>query len=221
VGLPIGYRFLRGCARLWLPRLAEIRVEGMENIPEVGPCLLIPNHQSALDPLLVQGVCRRAVYTMTKSTQFHSPVFRILLRMGLAFPVRRYRVDPQAVRVLLRRLEAGDAVCLYPEGERSWDGTLQPFRRGAVRVILRAGVPVIPVGIDGTYDVLPRWASRPRRAAQMTVRFGAPLDLGSHPSRFEREKALPGAEAILREALLELSGEVVAPPVEIPEAGGV
>ncbi len=199
-----GHRFLRWA----FPKLIDpLKVEGLENIPEAGPFLLLPNHQSILDPPLVQCLCPREVHAMTKSTQFASPPFRWLIPRILGFPVRRYRVDPQAVRVVLRLLGEGRGVCIYPEGERSWDGTLQPFRRGTLRLMLAAGVPVIPCGIEGMYDVWPRWASRPRKGLPATIRFGAPLHFGPFPDRKARDAHLPEAEARLRRALLDLSGE--------------
>ncbi len=143
---------------------------------------------------------------MTKSTQFSSGAMRWLLpRLG-AFPVRRYRIDPQAVRTLLRLLEVGAVVCVYPEGERTWDGRLQPFRKGALRVALRAGVPIVPVGIRGAFDFWPRWLSRPRRGARLSVHFGEPLEPGAMLDRDERELALPGFEADLRERISILAG---------------
>lgn len=213
------YRFVRSVARIAVLRWFRIRVEGLEHLPSSGPCLLLPNHQSALDPLLVQGICPRPVSTMTKSTQFASPVFRWILTSCDAFPTRRYRVDPQAIRVLLRNLDEGRVVCLYPEGERSWDGRLQPLRRGAVRVALRAGVPVIPVGIEGTYDIWPRWRSFPRLGRTVHLRFGTPLDLGSHRSRKEREPQMADAAARIREELLRLSGEMEGDAYPARDAG--
>lgn len=201
------YLVARALARWGIHAICDVRVEGEHRVPRTGPCILAPNHQSALDPLLVQGACSRAVDTMAKSTQFSSPVFRWLLTRGGAFPVRRYRVDPQSVRILLRKLREGRAVCIYPEGERTWDGTLQSFRRGTLRVLLRAGAPVVPVGIDGMYDIWPRWASRPRTGLKVHLRFGEPIHFGEHRDRAAREAALPDAERRLREALLRLSGE--------------
>jgi 1-acyl-sn-glycerol-3-phosphate acyltransferase len=193
----------------WLFRyLADpLVVGGTQNIPGEGPFLLFPNHQSALDPFLVQSFCPRDVYSMTKSTQFAHPVFRWIIPRILGFPVRRYRVDPQAVRTTLRLLRAGQGVCVYPEGERTWDGSLQPFRRGAVRLALAAGVPVIPCGIMGTYEVWPRWASRPRQGIPVSVRYGSPIRFGPYPDRSARDADLPRAEARLRSALQELCGE--------------
>jgi len=211
---------MRFLARIGILSWIRIEVEGLENIPAIGPCVLVPNHQSLLDPFVVQGVCPREVATMTKSTQFGSPLFRWLLGRVSAFPVRRYRVDPQAVRVLMRRLSEGKVVCVYPEGERSWDGRLQPFRRGTMRVLLRAGVPVIPVGIQGMYDVWPRWRRRPRAGRPVFVRFGSPLEFGALTTRAEREAALPEAERRIREAILTLSGAIDADGIgESGEAG--
>jgi 1-acyl-sn-glycerol-3-phosphate acyltransferase len=214
----IWYRVAKPVARWWVGALVRSRFEGLENLPASGPCLLVPNHQSALDPLLLQGSLPRPVDSMTKSTQFSSRFFRWLLPRVHAFPVRRYRIDAQSVRVALRRLDQGCVVCVYPEGERSWDGRLQPFRRGTLHLILRAGVPVVPVGIDGTYRTWPRWARRPRRGFTAHVRLGTPIHFGTLRDRREREAALPEAERVLRRALLELSGEaarrrVAGPPV--------
>lgn len=201
------YRIARPLVRWGVGSIVRSTFEGVEHIPASGPCLLVPNHQSLLDPLLLQGSLPRAVDSMTKSTQFSKGFFRWILPRLHAFPVRRYRTDPQSVRVVLRRLEEGRVVCVYPEGERSWDGRLQQFRRGTLRLILRANVPVIPVGIEGTYRAWPRWASRPRRGFTANVRIGKPILFGSYPDRKAIDAALPETERVLRRALLDLSGE--------------
>lgn len=185
--------------------LARIDVTGRENIPRSGPFFLIPNHQSVLDPILVQAVCPRTVHSFTKSTQFASPVFRWLLPRLNAIPTRRYRVDPQVVRVALRLVEEGRGIGIYPEGERSWDGSLQPLRRGTVRLLLKAGAPVVPCGVVGSYDVWPRWSRRPRRCG-VSIRFGKPLHFGKHDEKSDRERALDGAIARLARALEDLVG---------------
>jgi hypothetical protein len=121
-----------------------------------------------------------------------------------AIPIRRYRIDPQAVRVVLRRLSQGEGVGIYPEGERSWDASLQPFRRGTIRVLLKAGVPVIPCGVSGSYDVWPRWSKSIRRRT-VRVEFGSPLRWPAMNRRQERDAMLPEAAEALRVALEALS----------------
>lgn len=212
------YRVARSIARALLPRLAPIRVEGTEHLPKVGPFLLLPNHQSALDPLLVQGFAPRIVRSMTKSTQFGSAFMsHVLPRLG-AFPVRRFRIDPQTVRTALRLLNDGHGVCIYPEGERCWDGRIQPFRNGTLRVALAAmdsGIPVIPVGISGMFEVWPRWAGPIRGNHDITLRFGEPLrvnlpasELGAlHDGIASASSRISDFERVLRSALRNLSGE--------------
>lgn len=210
---PLLYPLVAAAARLVLPRMATVNVEGLEHLPRSGPALLLPNHQSALDPFVVQAWAPREVRSMTKSTQFGTPFMGwVVPRLG-GFPVRRFRVDPPSVRTVLRLLEDGACVCIYPEGERSWDGQLQPLRRGTLRVAIRAmslGVPVLPVGLDGLLDLLPRWGRVRRPPTPLYVRFGAPLKLGpdvSLGSRRARDAALPGFERALTAQLRLLSGE--------------
>jgi 1-acyl-sn-glycerol-3-phosphate acyltransferase len=182
----------------------RVRVEGLENVPREGPFILLANHQSILDPILIQSHCPRDLHTLTKSTQFGVPFFGWWLPRVNAIPTRRFKVDPQVVRVILRRLSEGKGIGIYPEGERSWDAEIQPFRRGTMRVVLKAGVPVIPCGVSGSYDVWPRWSKRMRRAS-VTIRYGEAITFGAHDDRAERERAVPEATERIREALEALS----------------
>jgi 1-acyl-sn-glycerol-3-phosphate acyltransferase len=172
--------------------IGSFEATGAQHVPRAGPFLLLSNHQSVLDPFFIQGACPRALHPMAKSTQFASPAMRWILPYFNAFPVRRFQPDPQAVRVALRRLAAGNAVHIYIEGERSWDGRLQEPRPGTVRIALKAGVPVVPCSISGAYDAWPRWASYVRRA-HVRVTFGEPL-------RFPKLDRRADREAVRREA---------------------
>jgi 1-acyl-sn-glycerol-3-phosphate acyltransferase len=194
------YRFAQLIPRLVWGPLAGLRVEGVENVPPTGPFLLICNHQSNLDPILIQAVCPRAVHAMAKSTQFAAPVVGRIMKRLLSFPVRRYQADPQAVRHALRKLGRGEGVAIYIEGERTWDGALQPPRLGTVRLILKAGVPVVPCTIAGSYDAWPRW-DRHIRLLPVTIRFGAPLHFPKLDHRCERERAVPDTAGRIMEAL--------------------
>ena len=102
--------------------------------------------------------------------------------------------------------DEGKVVGVYPEGERSWDGVLQPFRRGTVRLLLKVGVPIVPCGLEGSFDVWPRWGAGIRRA-DVTIRFGEPIHLGRHDDRRERERLLPETQETLAKVLRRLSGE--------------
>ncbi|MEX0890662.1 MAG: lysophospholipid acyltransferase family protein [Gemmatimonadota bacterium] len=202
----IVYRLTQYTARLLARTLLRpLQVEGLEHVPRSGPFLLVANHESVLDPVLIQAVCPAVVHTMTRSAQFTAPGMGWYMPRLAAFPVRRYQVDPQAVRIALRRLAAGRPVGVYLEGERSWDGRLQPPRLGTLRLILRAGVPVVPVGVHGSYEVWPRWAGRPERGP-VRIRFGAPIQFpGPIRNRAERERHVPDVAARMSAELLRLS----------------
>ena len=177
-------RILQGIWRLFGGRLA---VSGLENMPMTGPCILVSNHQSYLDPPFLATVIPRIIHPMAKSTQFNTPGLNRFLSRVYVFPVRRFQTDPQAVRTVLRRLAAGCAVLIYIEGERTWDGRLQPFRIGVIKLILKAGVPVIPVRVDGAYEAWPRW-HKPRPGT-IAMRFGKPLTFPRLDRRADRTPA--------------------------------
>jgi 1-acyl-sn-glycerol-3-phosphate acyltransferase len=190
------YRFCQHLVRSLWPLVGRLEVRGRESIPAEGPFLLIANHQSILDPILIQTVCPRPIHTMAKSTQFASPLVAQLMYRLNSFPVRRYQIDPQAVRFTLRLLRQGEPVGIYIEGERSWDGRLQQPRLGTIRLLLKAGVPVVPCTIEGSYDVWPRW-HRALRRAPVRITFGEPVHLPRLDNRADREAALPETADLL------------------------
>jgi len=198
-----GYRSIQVIvASLWRS-LAGLTVTGTENIPRTGPFILVANHQSVIDPILVQAVCPRALNTMAQSTQFGAPVLGRIMAYLHSFPVRRFQIDPQAVRIALRRLQQGQGVCVYPEGERSWDGALQPFRLGTLRLILKAGVPVVPCGIRGTYEAWPRWDRR-LALGPVSITFGEAIEFPALHARADRERALESAADTIAAAISQL-----------------
>jgi 1-acyl-sn-glycerol-3-phosphate acyltransferase len=200
---PAPYRVSQWIARSIWGRFAGLEAHGTANVPRTGPFILIANHASNLDPILIQAVCPRPVHAMAKSTQFAVPVIGGYMLRLLSFPVRRSQTDPQAVRIALRRLAAGFGVCVYIEGERSWDGRLQKARPGTVRLALKAGVPVVPVGISGSYDAWPRWSNRPQ-LLPVRVRFGPALEFPRLDRRADREAARPEATVRVMQAIDEL-----------------
>jgi 1-acyl-sn-glycerol-3-phosphate acyltransferase len=201
----IWYRVAQWLIRALWPLVGRLEVEGLDNVPADGPFILIANHQSYVDPLLIQAVVRRPIHTMSKSTQFSAPVTGRIVKSLKGFPVRRFEIDPQAVRVALRILHRGEAVGIYIEGERTWDGRLQPPRLGTVRLILKAGVPVLLCGVGGAYDAWPRWDRRLRRAT-VTLRFGTPIRFPKLDQRADREEHLAEASERIMSGLAELAG---------------
>jgi 1-acyl-sn-glycerol-3-phosphate acyltransferase len=195
-----GYAAFQVFFRRTLPLLGKVTVQGLHNVPRSGPFLVLANHQSVLDPFIVQAYCPRPLHTMAKSTQFGAPIVRGLMTWAFVFPVRRFQTDPQSVRIVLRRLREQQGVAIYIEGERSWNGRIQQPRRGTVRLALKAGVPIIPCTVDGTYDVWPRW-DRGVRRAPIRLTIGEPIHLPKLDSRAERDAALEETANTIMDAI--------------------
>lgn len=158
--------------------LLDMRITGMENIPCTGAAILAANHVSFLDGIILGACLPRLTRFMTKNSQFSQPFIRAILRMAGAFPVRRYHTDVVAVRNALRVLGKGHLLGVFPEGERSWDGQMLPFKKGTLRMMLAAGKPVIPVGISGIYELMPRWTHSIKRVP-VRIKVGQPLRFAS------------------------------------------
>ncbi len=200
------YRALRWTMSLYFRARMKIRTEGEEIVPDKGPFLLVLSHQSHLDSLLLHTFCPRLIFTLAKGSVFRTPFMAWLAPRVGAIPTRRYQIDPQAVRVALRLIQRGEGVGIFAEGERSWDGNLQPLRVGSIRLLLKAGVPVIPCGIVGTYEIFPRWGHMNwwklgLGREPVTIRYGKPIHFGRHDDRASRERARPDATVRIETAL--------------------
>jgi 1-acyl-sn-glycerol-3-phosphate acyltransferase len=154
---------VRGLCRLYF----GLELHGTEHIPADGALLIIPNHQTYADPALVTIPVRRPVYYMAWDRLFAIPLFGRFIRRLRAFPVDVESSDPRATREAVRLLQAGEAVMIFPEGERTKDGRVGRFKLGAFRLAVALGVPVLPVTITGGLDAWPpgRMWPRPRRMA--------------------------------------------------------
>ncbi|MGQ0815547.1 MAG: lysophospholipid acyltransferase family protein [Gemmatimonadota bacterium] len=195
------YRFCCWLARaLWKGFGGSTDVQGLEHIPKTGPFILISNHQSFLETMLIPAVIDRPIHAMAKSTQFNVPLFGWLMAKVFAFPVRRFEIDPQTVRYVLRRLSEGYGILLFPEGERTWTGELEPARLGVVRLALKANVPIVPTRVEGAFDAWPRWSKVPQRRL-VRITFGAPLMLSGTNTRAEREAQLQESVRLIRDAI--------------------
>jgi 1-acyl-sn-glycerol-3-phosphate acyltransferase len=140
----------------WLCRLLfRIEFRGTENIPLEGPCIIAPNHVTYADPIWVSIPVRRPVRYMAWDRMFRIPVLGFMMRVFGAFPVRLEGGDVSAQREAVELLRQGQALVIFPEGGRSKDGALMPFKLGAFRLALSQGVPILPVTIAGAYEVWP------------------------------------------------------------------
>jgi 1-acyl-sn-glycerol-3-phosphate acyltransferase len=179
-----------------------LRVYHSDRLPKTGGVLVVCNHQSYLDPILVAVGMPRAFHPMARESLFRLAPFAWLIRSLYAFPVRRASADLGAVREALRRLKGGAVVLVFPEGTRTRDGSIGPLQGGPIVIAARAGVPVVPMVIDGAFEAWPR-GNRLPHPATVRVACGHPL------SAAELDAGDPETlMAALRDQMVELQAEL-------------
>jgi 1-acyl-sn-glycerol-3-phosphate acyltransferase len=164
---------MRALLRIFTTVWFDLKVYGKENVPQSGGVLLVANHQSFLDPPLIGVQLQRKASYLAKSGLFENPLFGWIIRNCNAFPVRQGEGDVGAVKETIRRLREGHMLTVFPEGGRSDDGELQPILNGAALVVRKAGVPIVPVVIEGSFKA---WSKHRRIWQRHPVRvlFGKP-----------------------------------------------
>lgn len=189
---------------LWLVAapLLWFRREGHRLFPRTGPVLILANHASYLDPAVVGMSCPRQVHFVMRTSLQRGGITGWWLRNVQAIGIDRDAPTRAAIDVVVSALAAGRVVCIFPEGTRSRDGRVGPFKRGALVMLKRTGAQVVPAGVAGTWHAWPRGRKLPR-PARCRVRLGAPLSAA--------EVLAEGGFERVRAAIAELAGQELAP----------
>ncbi len=155
------YWAARGVVYLVLCVKYRMRVTGREHIPRKGGAVIAANHASYLDPPVMAGaIDRRIVHFLARDTLFSNPAARWFFPRVGVIPLDRTRGDLGAMKKTIAALRGGQVVGLFPEGTRSVDGELQAAKGGVGFLMAKAGVPVVPMYIEGTHGVFPKGARR-------------------------------------------------------------
>jgi 1-acyl-sn-glycerol-3-phosphate acyltransferase len=205
---------------VWL----RYRARGIERLPASGGALLLSNHQSFLDPLLIGLPLRRPVSFLGRKTLFPVPVIGWILRHTYVMPLDRDGGGAAGLRETLRRLDQGFLVGIFPEGTRSSDGALGIFKPGFAALVRRTDLPIFPVGIAGANRAMGRGSLflKPRRVC---VVFGEPFPKETIDDLRQRGRESALVEAV-RERIAQCQHEAEAwlagtkPPGLIPAEGG-
>lgn len=161
--------------------LYRVRVDGMQQLPEEGPAVLVCNHVSFMDPLLLMANLRRPARFVMYHKIFKTPVLNFVFRTAKAIPIAGHKEDPdvlqQAYDAIDAALEAGELVCIFPEGGLTLDGDIAPFRAGVEKILARRPVPVVPMALRGLWGSI--WSRRDSmlRRARVPRRFRARVQL--------------------------------------------
>ena len=160
----------------------SLRRSGWVNVPRTGPVLLVSNHQSMFDPVLVGLSSRRYLSYLARSNLFAQRGLAPLIRGLNAIPIDR-NMGKDGIQAVLDALARGWAVLMFPEGERTHTGEVQPLKAGVSLLVRRVTCPIVPVGIAGCFAAWSRFMAVPRPSplvrppgpSTIAVSIGEPL----------------------------------------------
>jgi 1-acyl-sn-glycerol-3-phosphate acyltransferase len=166
---------------LLINTLYRIRPQGLENIPEHGPALLVCNHISFMDPMVIMGCVRRPVRFVMYYKIFETPVIKYLFRAAKAIPIAGKKEDAalmeRAFAEVDRELADGNIVCIFPEGGITRDGSIQRFRPGVERILAQRPVPVVPLALRGLWGSIFSRADTALGRMRLPRRFWSRIEL--------------------------------------------
>ncbi|MEI8282780.1 MAG: lysophospholipid acyltransferase family protein [Armatimonadota bacterium] len=179
-----------------LTLLGPIRIRNKKNVPRAGGLIVLSNHISDCDPVVSQLACPRGMQFMSKSELWDIKLLGKIMAWWGNFSVKRGEPDRTSLRIASELAKAGAVVCIYPEGQISEDGKLQPLKAGAALIVRMAGVPVICCGMKGNDKIMPYAKLIPRPAfSWVTATWGEAKTFGDDATN---EDIIAWAEAELR-----------------------
>lgn len=183
------------------------RVEGRRYVPKKGAAIIASNHLSALDHVVLPAVTRRTIYNISKAEHFDKPVKRWFMTNWGVIPLKRGTGDAGALEQAKEVLRRGDLFCIYPEGTRSLDGKLHKGHTGVARLALECGVPVLPVGMIGTFDAKPKGQKGINWGTPTGAVVGPPLDFSQYFGMHEDRDACRIVTDQVMHAIAAVSGQ--------------
>jgi len=186
------YQTAKLICRIVLALIRRWEVHGTEKMPLSGGAIVIANHISYWDPVVVGCALKRRIYFMAKAELFNIPVLGpVISRLG-AFPVRRDGPDPSSLRRSIKLLKNNQLIGIFPEGTRSHSGDILAPHLGAAMLALKVGVPIVPVAVTGTKGVFQK----------VYVSIGEPLEFNNLSSKKPSKEEL---ETVSRQVMTEVA----------------
>lgn len=172
----IWWQFCHALCVIWFYPFYRFKHYHHERIPATGPVLMVSNHQSMLDPIIVGlGSSHRQFYAMARATLWNSKLLGWVMNSLNAIPVDQDKPDASTMKRCIDVLKQDHALLIFPEGARTLTGTTQPFEPGTMLIIKRAKPTIVPVAVQGAYDVWPRTQSKPKLIGKIACLYGNPI----------------------------------------------
>jgi 1-acyl-sn-glycerol-3-phosphate acyltransferase len=167
------------------------KVEGLENIPKSGPLIIATNHSSYFDFISLIAVCPRRIYFLAAEKFYKSWFWYPIVKLTNQIRVERQEQNKEEVyKKVYSVLGKNGVIGIFPEGTRSADGKIQKTFTGVAKFAVTAKVPVLPVGVNGTYEILPRHKNFPKFRKIIKIKTGTPLVFEEYYKEEQNEKLL-------------------------------
>lgn len=177
---------------------------GRENVPKTGPFILVSNHQSYLDPILLGTSIHRNLYYLARSTLFKHPVCAVIMKGMHCISLKRDSGNVAALKVAIRTLKSGRPIVLFPEGTRTKGKGLKRGKPGVGFIVAKAGVPVVPAYVKGSFEAMPRQAKTLRRRP-VSVHIGKPVTFSEDFFRTHGKEAYQKVSDVLMQKIREIA----------------
>jgi 1-acyl-sn-glycerol-3-phosphate acyltransferase len=193
--LRMSTRRIKAVPRWWSRTIArcngvEVRVEGLENLEQDHPYIFAANHQSQFDIFALDGFLMVDFRWMAKKELFRIPIVGPAMRLAGSIPIDRSR-GRQALKSLAEaatRIASGTSVVIFPEGTRTLDGRLQPFKSGAMYLAIKSGVDIVPMAIIGGFEIMPK-GSFLAKPGRITIKIGQPVSSKDYTQKQKQQLA--------------------------------
>jgi 1-acyl-sn-glycerol-3-phosphate acyltransferase len=193
------------CSRYWsrvnlMISRTEVKIRGLDNVAGDGPKIFMANHQSIYDILVLAGYLPVQFRWLAKKELFRIPFMGWHMSRGGYIKIDRTSTRRAAESIIEagRKIREGTSVVIFPEGTRSPDGSLQPFKPGGFSIALAAGVPIIPIGIYGSKDIITKGSLRVNRG-MIGIAVGKPIPVSSYKRKEKKRLMEKVREAIVCE----------------------
>lgn len=163
-----------------------LKIYGNSRFPQSG-AIIAPNHASFYDPPIISASAPGETHYLARKSLFHIPILNFFIKRLNAHPVEGTAQDAASLRLICTLLSQNKKVVIFPEGERTYDGSLMKIQNGIAMLAVRSGCPIIPTYIHGAFNVWPRQKKFPKPFGKVACVFGKPIDIAKFSSLNKKE----------------------------------
>lgn len=204
---PIGRLIIPPIAKLWIRN-----INGLKNVPKDKPFIIAANHSSFLDDFAIVPIVlpyiNKKVHMYCSDFYYKNKLLAAFLKWAGCIPIavktKNKKINTRAFKLALKYLKKGEPVGLFPEGGRSIDGRLKPAKTGIAKLALTSKIPVLPMGIIGSYKVFPKGAKFPK-FKKFDIKIGKLIYLDKYFGKENNKKVLKEVTTLIMKEIAKLS----------------